>query len=147
MMFASYQLAIPIPGLLARNLFPDAPMRGTLCCKCQTGFLGGMPAMTTTNSGTNPGAAASDAGFRFHPKLWIGAAMLVSFPALGAMMGKVNWGPEDFAALGLLLALLCGAIEAAIHFLDAPRWRIGGIMLAVLMFLTVWAHLAVGLFD
>ena len=31
--------------------------------------------------------------------------------------------------------------------LDAPRWRIGGIMLAVLLFLTVWAHLAVGLFD
>ena len=47
----------------------------------------------------------------------------------------------------LLLALLCGAIETALHFLDSPRWRIAGIGLAVLLFLTVWAHLAVGLFD
>jgi len=100
--------------------------------------------MTTTN----PGAAAPKAGFRFHPKLWIGAAMLFAFPAVGtAMSPEVNWGREDFAAMGLLLALLCGAAQAAIHFLDAPRWRIGGIMLAVLLFLTVWAHLAVGLFD
>lgn len=97
---------------------------------------------------TNPGATASKAGFRLHPRLWICAAMLFAFPALGTVMSdEVNWGAEDFLAMALLLALLCGAIEAALHFLDAPRWRIGGIMLAVLMFLTVWAHLAVGLFD
>jgi len=85
--------------------------------------------------------------FRLHRSLWIGAAMLFAFPALGTLMGRVDWGAEDFAAMALLLALLCGAIEAAVHFLDAPRWRIGGIMLAVLLFLTVWAHLAVGIFD
>ncbi|WDA40775.1 hypothetical protein [Erythrobacter sp. BLCC-B19] len=94
-----------------------------------------------------PGAATPRSRFTFHPKLWIGAAMLLAFPALGTMMGEAQWGAEDFAAMALLLALLCGAIEAAIHFLDAPRWRIGGIILAVLLFLTVWAHLAVGLID
>jgi hypothetical protein len=100
--------------------------------------------MTTTT----PGTAADKASFRFHPKLWICAAMLFAFPALGTMMSpEVNWGIEDFAVMALLLSLLCGAIEAALHFLDAPRWRIGGIMLAMLMFLTVWAHLAVGIFD
>ncbi|WP_285709673.1 hypothetical protein [Erythrobacter oryzae] len=103
--------------------------------------------MTTTNPGTNPGAAPSGTRFRFHPSLWLCAAMLFAFPLLGmAMSNEVKWGLEDFAAMALLLALLCGAIEAAIHFLDAPRWRIGGIMLAVLLFLTVWAHLAVGIF-
>lgn len=100
--------------------------------------------MTTTN----PAAPAPKSGFRFHPNLWIGAAMLLAFPALGTVMSEeVNWGAEDFAAMALLLGLLCGAIEAALHWLDAPRWRIGGVMLAVLIFLTVWAHLAVGLFD
>ena len=94
-----------------------------------------------------PGAAASKAAFTFHPRLWIGAAMLLAFPALGTLMGEAQWGAEDFAAMALLLALLCAAIEAAVHFLDAPRWRIGGIILAVLLFLTVWAHLAVGLLD
>ncbi len=99
--------------------------------------------MTTSN----PGATAPKAPFRFHPRLWIGASMLFAFPALGTVMGQANWGFEDFAAMALLLALLCGAIETAMHFLDAPRWRIGAIVLAVLMFLTVWAHLAVGIFD
>lgn len=96
---------------------------------------------------TNPDTAAPRPPFRFHPKLWIGAAMLFAFPALGNLMSPdVNWGLEDFAAMALLLAALCGAIEAAVHWLDTPRWRIGGIMLAVLLFLTVWAHLAVGIF-
>lgn len=99
--------------------------------------------MTTTN----PDTSAPRPSFRFHPKLWIGAAMLFAFPALGNLMSpEVNWGAEDFAAMALLLALMCGAVEAAVHWLDSPRWRIGGIMLAVLMFLTVWAHLAVGIF-
>ncbi|MFM7377784.1 MAG: hypothetical protein ACKO1O_06600 [Erythrobacter sp.] len=104
--------------------------------------------MTTTNPGTgpgtDPGAATSGTRFRFHPSLWLCAAMLFAFPMLGMVMSReVKWGLEDFAVMALLLALLCGAIEAAIHFLDAPRWRIGGMMLAVLLFLTVSAHLAV----
>ncbi len=93
-------------------------------------------------------STAPDTTFRFHPRLWIGAAMLFAFPALGTVMNdEMRWGPEDFAAMGLMLALLCGAIEAALHWLDTPKWRIGGIMLAVLLFLTVWVHLAVGIVD
>ncbi len=99
--------------------------------------------MTTTT----PGTTAPKAPFRLHPRLWVGAAMLLAFPALGTVMGRVDWGAEDFAAMALLLALLCAGIEIAVHRLDSPRWRIGGIMLGVLMFLTAWAHLAVGLFD
>lgn len=98
---------------------------------------------TTTND-----VATDKPAFRFHPKLWIGAAMLFAFPALGTMMSpEVDWGAEDFAAMAVLLGGVCAAIEAALHFLDAPRWRIGMIVLAVLMALTVWAHLAVGVLD
>lgn len=93
-------------------------------------------------------STAPESAFRFHPKLWLGAAMLFAFPALGTVMSnEVRWGLEDFAAMGLMLALLCGAIEAALHWLDAPFWRIGGILLAVFLFLTVWAHFAVGIVD
>lgn len=100
--------------------------------------------MTTTH--TN--APAAQPRFRLHPKLWIGAAMLFAFPALGtAMSAEVNWGAEDFAAMALMLGLLCAAIEAALHFLATPMWRIAGIGLGVLMFLTLWAHLAVGVFS
>lgn len=102
--------------------------------------------MTTTTPDTAPDKSSDKARFRFHPKLWLCAAMLFAFPALGTVMGRATWGPEDFAAMALLLGGLCLGIEAAVHFLDTPRWRIGAIMLAVLLFLTVWAHLAVGIF-
>lgn len=95
----------------------------------------------TTN--TAPGS-----GFRFHPTLWLCAAMLLAFPALGTMMSdEVNWGAEDFAVFGLMLGALCAGLEAAWYFLASPRWRIGAALLGVLMFLTLWAHLAVDLFD
>ena len=93
-------------------------------------------------------STAPEAAFRFHPKLWICAAMLFAFPALGMVMSDdVKWGLEDFAAMAMMLAVLCGAIEAALHWLDTPKWRIGAILFALLMFLTVWAHFAVGIFG
>ncbi len=96
--------------------------------------------MTTTTAPRSP--------FRFHPTLWVCAAMLLAFPALGTLMSdEVNWGAEDFAVFTLMLAALCGGVEAAWYWLDSPRWRIGGALMGVLMFLTLWAHLAVGLFD
>jgi hypothetical protein len=96
--------------------------------------------MTTT--------AASGSRFRFHPKLWIAAALLLALPAAAMLVtAEVNWGPEDFAAFALMLAVLCLAIEAAMNWLTALRWRVGAMTLAVLIFLTVWAHLAVDLFG
>lgn len=86
--------------------------------------------------------------FRFHPSLWICASMLLAFPALGTLVSpEVNWGAEDFAAFALMLAGLCGGIEFSWHYLDAPRWRIGAVLLGVLMFFTLWAHLAIGVLD
>lgn len=92
--------------------------------------------------------AEPEPAFRFHPRLWIGAAMLLAFPVLGMVMSdEVDWGLKDFATFAAMLALLCVGLEAAANWLTAPRWRIGAAVLVVLLFLTVWAHLAVGLFD
>ncbi|NCP13130.1 MAG: hypothetical protein GW858_03070 [Sphingomonadales bacterium] len=91
---------------------------------------------------------APRSSFRFHPTLWLCAAVLLAFPALGTMMSdEVNWGAGDFAIFGLMLAGLCAGLEAAWHLLASPMWRIGAALLAVLIFLTLWAHLAVDLFD
>lgn len=96
--------------------------------------------MPTTTSTRSP--------FRFHPSLWLCAASLLAFPALGTLVSpEVNWGAEDFAIFTLMLAGLCGGIEVVWHLLDTPRWRIGAVLFGVLMFLTLWAHLAVGLLD
>ena len=86
--------------------------------------------------------------FRFHPLLWCAAAGLLAIPAAAMLLtSEVNWGVEDFAAFGLMLTLFCLAVEAAWHWLDALSWRLGAMLLAVLVFGTVWVHLAVNLFD
>lgn len=92
--------------------------------------------------------AAPRPAFRFHPLLWCAAAGLLLVPAAATLLSpEVNWGVEDFAACGLMLAVLGILLEAAWAWLAAPWWRLGGAMLAVFAFLTVWAQLAVGLFD
>lgn len=92
--------------------------------------------------------AASRPAFRFHPLLWAAALVLLALPAAGMVLtDEVDWGAEDFAAFGVMLALLCLSFEAAWHWLAAPRWRVTATLLAGLVFLTVWAHLAVDLFD
>ncbi len=92
--------------------------------------------------------AAPRPDFRLHPRLWIAAALLLAVPAAAMLVtGEVDWGAEDFAALAVMLAVLVAAIEAALNWLTAPRYRIGASLLAVLLFLTFWAHLAVDLFD
>jgi hypothetical protein len=84
-------------------------------------------------------------GFRFHPRLWIAAGLLLALPAVAMQFtSEVDWSAEDFAVFAVMLAGLCGGIEAALNWLTAPRWRIGAVMLGVLLFLTVWVHLAVG---
>ena len=97
-----------------------------------------------STAGASPGEPRS--AFRFHPKLWLASAVLLALPALGMQVSReINWGVEDFAVFAVMLAGLCAAIEAALNWLTAPRWRIGAVMLGVLLFLTVWVHLAVGL--
>lgn len=86
--------------------------------------------------------------FRFHPLMWCAAAAMLLVPAAAMMLtAEVDWGVEDFAAFGLMLTLLCLCLEAAWHWLAGPWWRLSAVMLSVLVFLTVWAHLAVGLLD
>lgn len=86
--------------------------------------------------------------FRFHSLLWWAAAIMLLVPAAAMLLTtEVNWGAEDFAAFGLMLTVLCLCLEAAWHWLVAPWARLSAVMLSVLVFLTVWAHLAVGLLD
>ncbi|MFM7404971.1 MAG: hypothetical protein ACKO1N_12990 [Erythrobacter sp.] len=92
--------------------------------------------------------AAPKSTFRFHPKLWIAAAMLLAFPAAAMLMSdKITWTAEVLAASAVLLTLLCVGLEIAWNRLDAFRWRVGGALLLALLFVTVWAHLAVELFS
>lgn len=93
-------------------------------------------------------STASQPAFLFHPKLWAAAALLLALPAAAMIMTKeVNWDAQDFAVFAVMLTVLCAALEGAWNWLTLPRWRVGSALFAVLLFLTVWVHLAVGIFD
>ena len=86
--------------------------------------------------------------FRFHPILWTGGAAMLLVPAAAMLLtSEMNWGLEDFAVFAVMLAVLCLSVEAAWHWLDTPLKRFGAVIFTVLVFLIVWAELAVGLFD
>lgn len=107
-----------------------------------------MTITTDSDRGSGAGRTEPKSPFRFHPKLWIAAGLLLALPALGMQVThKIDWGIEDFAVFGLMLVVLCLAIEAATNWLTALRWRVSAMTLAVLLFLTLWVHLAVDLFD
>lgn len=57
-----------------------------------------------------------------------------------------NWGPEDFVAMGILLFVTGLAIEVAMRKLK-PEYRLFAIVAVVLLFLLIWADLAVGIFN
>jgi hypothetical protein len=108
-----------------------------------------MNASTSSSGAAGAGSGAPDKrAFRLHPKLWIAAALLLAFPVVAMLTSReIVWSAEDFIAMGLMLGVLCSVIEAALHWLTALRWRIGAMTLTVLLVLTLWVHLAAGLFD
>ena len=79
--------------------------------------------------------------------LWGGLAILLSLPALAMSLGAegVDWSASDFVIMGALLATVGLGIEAMMRFVRGWRERRIAIGMIVVMFLLVWAELAVGL--
>lgn len=61
--------------------------------------------------------------------------------------GEVQWGPGDFVVFAAMLTGLGLLLEGASRISTSLRQRIVLMGGAVLLFLIVWAELAVGLFD
>lgn len=100
--------------------------------------------MTMANE-TNPGGARR--GNRWSLLVWGGAAALLAVPAIAMRFpgSGVDWGPEDFIVMGLLLALACGGYEVATRLSGNTAYRLGAAVAIVTCFLTVWVNLAVGM--
>ena len=79
---------------------------------------------------------------------WIGIAIVLSIPFIAMQFeNDVDWGPEDFIIMGLLMSFFVGTFQliTRMKFARRRKWLIGGGML--LVFLYIWAELAVGIFD
>jgi hypothetical protein len=77
---------------------------------------------------------------------WALAAAVLAIPAIAMQFtSEVNWGPGDFLVMGTMLLALGIGLEVAFAKLNGGRSRaIAGALLLVI-FLLIWAELAVGI--
>jgi len=78
--------------------------------------------------------------------VWGGAALLLSLPFFAMRFtSAVNWSASDFVVMGIMLGVVCGAIELAARFSGNWAYRVGVAAAIVGAFLISWANLAVGI--
>lgn len=84
-------------------------------------------------------------GSRWSWLVWAGAAALLLTPLVAMQFTEeVDWTVTDFAVMGALLALVCGAWELALRMSRRITYRVAFGLTVVTAFLLVWANLAVG---
>lgn len=82
---------------------------------------------------------------RFRLAFAVFAAALLSVPLIAMQFtGEVNWQFGDFAVFAAMLLVLGLAIEAGLRLAKSRIMRAGAISGAIVLFLGVWAALAVG---
>lgn len=81
-------------------------------------------------------------------RIVIGTALVLMAPLVAMQFDSgVDWGPEDFAIIAVLLGTTGLMYVAVSRNVDRPKFRAmvgAGLVLAVLM---IWAELAVGVFG
>lgn len=65
-------------------------------------------------------------------------AMLVS--------DEMNWGAEDFVIMGVLVAGM-GLLAEVVTKRLSRKYHVPGLILLAVMFVLIWAQLAVGIFE
>ncbi|WP_332711828.1 hypothetical protein [Pelagibacterium mangrovi] len=95
---------------------------------------------------TRPSASLPVAS-HWHVALWATLAAILALPLLAMQFtDEVVWTASDFLAAGILLGALGLAFEIAMRMKAGTLIRAGFAALALLIVLTVWAELAVGIF-
>jgi hypothetical protein len=101
----------------------------------------GEAGMATDGQMIRPGRAS-----RWTLMLWGGAAVLLSIPFIAMRFtSEVNWTASDFVVMGIMLAVVCGAIELAVRFSGNRAYRFAVAAAIGAAFLITWANLAVGI--
>lgn len=77
---------------------------------------------------------------------WGFAAALLALPAIAMRFTtEVNWGPEDFITIGIMLASVGLALELFVWMNGSAAYRLGGGLALIGLFLLIWVNLAVGI--
>ena len=74
--------------------------------------------------------------------------LLLLIPLVAMQVSEqVNWSLSDFVIMGILLLLLGIAIDYTIRKFSSPQKRVLLVSLIIIVFLLIWAELAVGVFG
>ena len=78
--------------------------------------------------------------------VWGAAAALLSMPYFAMRFSTgVDWSADDFAVMGIMLAILCGLVEIVTRLTGNIAYRLAVCAAVGAAFLITWANLAVGI--
>ena len=74
--------------------------------------------------------------------------LLLLIPLIGMFVSnEINWSFFDFIIMGILIISLNFGIRQILKIIKSVKYRILVIGIILIVFLLVWAELAVGIFD
>lgn len=79
--------------------------------------------------------------------LWGGLALMLAIPALAQVTTGGNWSLFDHMLMGGLVGTLGLGIELTMRLLRTWPARLGAATAVLMVFLVIWAELAVGVFG
>lgn len=75
------------------------------------------------------------------------ASAIMLVPAIAMQItSEVNWGLEDFGAMGLMLIIVGLLLESSVRLTNTTLQRGLAVSFIIFAFFAVWAELAVGIF-
>jgi len=73
--------------------------------------------------------------------------LVLLLPLIGVILFDLDWNIFDFLIIGLLILFFSIAINLILNHLISSKLRLILILMLVILFLLIWAELAVGVFG
>ena len=73
--------------------------------------------------------------------------LVLLLPLIGVILFDLDWNIFDFLIMGLLILFFSIAINLILNHLNSSKLRLILVLVSVILFLLIWAELAVGVFG
>jgi len=73
--------------------------------------------------------------------------LVLLLPLIGVILFDLDWNIFDFLIMGLLILFFIIAINLILNHLNSSKLRLILVLMLVILFLLIWAELAVGVFG
>jgi len=73
--------------------------------------------------------------------------LVLLLPLIGVILFDLDWNIFDFLIMGLLILFFSIAINLILNHLKSSKLRLILVLMSVILFLLIWAELAVGVFG